>query len=150
MKRFMGYLVYTLFVGILVYWGVRYGQYLKIQAARTFTPHSFYAFIACYPIGIGMLLAVPGLISRRMQRDGTWIIDWQMLLPIGLPTLFFNISLLLNNSFLFQFNWYQLILLDTRVYDISGIVCGYILLTSLTRSTLSKEKYIASGEGINP
>jgi len=142
--RFMGYLFYTLFVGILVYWGVKYGQYLKIQADRTFNGHSVYAYISCYPIVIGMLLAVPGLISR-IQQEGKWIIDWQMLLPIGLPTLVFNISLLLNNSFLYKFDWYRLIFSDTRVYDISGIVCGYVLLSSLKRVTLTKEKGIAAG-----
>jgi ABC-type sulfate transport system permease component len=147
-KRFMGYLVYALFIGIVVYLGVKYGQYLKVQAGRTFNPHSLYAFIAFYPIVIGMFLAVPGLVSR-MQQEGKWIIDWQILLPIGLPTLVFNVNLLMNNLFLFRFEWYQSIVTDARVYDISGIVCGYVLLTSLTRVTLTKEKDIPSGEEIS-
>lgn len=148
MKRLLGYLSYTLFIGIILYCGSRYGQYLRVEAGRTFRPYSLYAFIAFYPILVGMLLAVPGLISR-MQLKGTWSIDWQMLLPIGLPTLVFNISPLVNNSFLFKFQAYQLIVSDTRVYDICGIVFGYVLLKSLIRSTLTKGKDITVGEEIN-
>ncbi|WP_088186755.1 hypothetical protein [Desulfosporosinus sp. FKA] len=144
MKRFMCYLLYTLLVGIAIYWGVKYGQYLKIQAGRTFKLYSSYVFIACFPIVIGMLLAVPGLVSS-FKQEGKWIIDWQMLLPVGVPTLVFNFSLLLNNPFLYKFDWYRLIFSDTRVYDISGIVCGYVLLSSLKRVTLTKEKSITAG-----
>lgn len=144
MKRLMGYLFLMMFFGIFVYWGARYGQNLKIQAGRTFELHSLYAYIAFYPVIIGMLLAVPGLI-HRIRQAGKWRIDWQMLLVIGLPTLLFNIqplmSLLLQRPFLFQYDWYKLLMSDTRVYDICGIVCGYVLLTSLTRIRIVAANY---------
>jgi hypothetical protein len=77
---------------------------------------------------------VPGLVSG-LKQEGKWIIDWQMLIPIGIPTLVFNINILLNNAFLFKFQWYQFIVSETRAYDISGIVCGYVILSSLKRAT---------------
>ena len=141
MKRFFGYLLYILLLGITVYWGEKLGQYLRIQAGRTFEPHPLYAFIAFYPIIIGVFLAVPGLIFR-IQQEGPWIIDWQMLLPLGLPTLIFNTNILLNNLLLYKFEWYKSIAMNTRIYDISGLICGYVLLTSLTRSKLTKGKDI--------
>lgn len=148
MKRFLVYLFYILLLGIVVYWGARFGQYLRIQAGRTYQPRPLYAFIAFYPIFIGILLAVPRLISR-IRQEGSWVIDWQMLLPLGLPTLVFNINILLNNLFLFKFEWYKSIVMDTRVYDISGIICGYVLLASLTRAKLTDQKDTSLEEGIN-
>ncbi|MDR3583726.1 MAG: hypothetical protein P4L59_00160 [Desulfosporosinus sp.] len=84
-----------------------------------------------------------------MKQEGKWIIDWQMLLPIGIPTLVFNINILLNNLFLFKFQWYQFIVSETRVYDISGIVCGYVILSTLKRAPLTKENDIPSGNEIS-
>lgn len=153
MKRFMGYLFYTLFVGVIMYWGVKYGEYIKIQSGRTFSLYPKLVFMVFYPIMIGMALAVPGLI-QRIRQEGKWRIDWQMLLPIGLPTLLYNInpllSLLFQSPFLFKYDWYKLMLSDTRSFDISGIVCGYVLLASFIRTALNKERDIVSVKELNP
>ena len=128
MKRFISYLLYTLFVGVIMYWGMKYAEYVKIQAGRTYSLYPKLLFMALYPIIIGIILAMPGLI-QRIRKEGEWRIDWQMLLPIGLPTLLYNIyplvSLSSNNPFLFKYDWYKLMLTDIRSYDISGIVFGY-------------------------
>lgn len=138
LKRFMGYLFYTLFVGVFVYWGVIYGQNLKIQSNNTFSPYPYYQFISFFPIIIGMILALPRLIFH-IQQKGKWVLDWQLLLPVGLSTLLINISILNNNFSLFRYGWFRLIATDTRIYDISGIICGYILLSSLIRTTSTND-----------
>lgn len=142
MKRFLGYLFYTVFVGFIMYWGFILGQNLRIQAGRTFHPFPLYIFMALYPIVIGMLLAVPGLL-QRFHQEGKWRIDWQMLVPVIIPTLLLNInfllSLLFHRPLLFKFDWYKLILSDPRTLDISGIVCGYVLLSSLIRKPSDAE-----------
>ncbi|KJR46261.1 hypothetical protein UF75_3347 [Desulfosporosinus sp. I2] len=143
MKRFMGYLFYTLFVGVIMYWGFILGQNLRIQAGRTFHPFPLYIFMALYPIVIGMVLAVPGLF-QRIRQDGKWRIDWQMLLPVGIPTFLYNInlvlSLLIQRPLLFKYDWYKFMLTDPRSLDISGIVCGYVLLSSWIRTPSDEEK----------
>ena len=152
MKRLLGYLLYMLFIVIFVYWGVRYGQYVKIQGERMisglYSIYVLYAFIAFYPVIMGMILAVPQLI-QHIRQEGKWKIDWQILLAIVLPTFLYNIQPLMSwlvQSPFFNYNWNRLMANDIRAYDISGIVCGYFLLSSLKRSTLTKEKDITSGE----
>ncbi|MDQ7092008.1 hypothetical protein REC12_00165 [Desulfosporosinus sp. PR] len=144
-ERFIGYLVYTLFVGVVIYWGFMYEQYLKTQAGRTFAPYPYYTFMALYPIFIGMILAVPRLI-QRIRQEGKWRIDWQMLLPVGIPTFLYNISMLLSfllhAPLLFKYNWYQIMLSNPRSLDISGIVCGYIILASWLRISANEEEII--------
>ena len=130
-KRFMGYLFYTLFVGAIMYWGFIFGQNLRIQAGRTFHPFPLYIFMALYPIVIGMILAVPGLL-QRIRQEGKWRIDWQMLVPVGIPTFLYNINLVLSlishKPLLFKYDWYRFMLSDPRSLDICGIVCGYVWL----------------------
>ncbi|MDR3599362.1 MAG: hypothetical protein P4L49_02585 [Desulfosporosinus sp.] len=142
MKRFLSYLLYTVFVGVIMYWGFILGQNLRIQAGRTFHPFPLYVFMALYPIVIGMILGVPGLL-QRIHQEGKWRIDWQMLLPVCIPTFLYNInlvlSLLIHKPLLFKYDWYKFILSDPRSLDICGIVCGYVLLSSLIRTTLNKE-----------
>ena len=142
MKRFFGYLFYTLFVGVIMYWGFILGQNLRVQAGRTFHPFPLYIFMALYPIVIGMVLAVPGLF-QHIRQEGKWRIDWQMLVPVIIPTLLFNInfllSLLFHKPLLFKFDWYTFMLSDPRTLDISGIVCGYVLLSSLIRKPSDAE-----------
>lgn len=117
-KRFMGYLFYILFVGAIMYWGFIFGQNLKIQAGRTFHPFPLYIFMALYPIVIGMLLAVPGLL-QRFHQEGKWRIDWQMLVPVGIPTFLYNINLVLSlisqKPLLFKYEWYKFMLSDPRM-----------------------------------
>ncbi|MGC7869998.1 hypothetical protein ACPUYX_00550 [Desulfosporosinus sp. SYSU MS00001] len=135
MKRFVGNFLYVLFVGVITYWGEMYGQHIK---SETFHLYPLYMFISIYPIVIGILLALPGLFLRIRQK-GKWTIDWQLLIPIGVPTFIININILLNKSFsLYQFEWFRLMISSTRIFDISGIVCGYVLISSLKR-TNSKE-----------
>ncbi|WP_407310644.1 hypothetical protein [Desulfosporosinus sp. SB140] len=142
MKRFMGYLFCTVFVGVIMYWGFIFGQNLRIQAGRTFHPFPLYVFMALYPIVIGMILGVPGLF-HRFHQEGRWRIDWQMLLPLGIPTFLININLLLpwvfHKTFLFKYDWYKIMLSDPGCIDISGIVCGYVLLSSLIRKPSDAE-----------
>ncbi|AFM40942.1 hypothetical protein Desaci_1965 [Desulfosporosinus acidiphilus SJ4] len=141
MKRFMGYLFYTLVVGVIVYWGFLLGQSLRAQARRTFYPYPLYVFMALYPIVLGMVFAVPGLIGRIRQK-GKWRIDWPMLLPVGVPTFLLNINIILTWLFhisLINYAWYLLILTDPRSLDISGIVCGFVILSSLIRKPLDED-----------
>ncbi|AFM41057.1 hypothetical protein Desaci_2086 [Desulfosporosinus acidiphilus SJ4] len=147
MKRFFGYLFYTLFVGVIMYESGRYIHDIGMHGGRTVN-FPVFIFMALYPIVIGMVLAVPGLI-QRIRQEGKWRIDWQMLLPIGLPTLLYNINLLLSVIFpnlflyLYKYDWYQFMVSDTRSLDISGIVCGYVFISSWIRTPSDEEKDIS-------
>jgi hypothetical protein len=125
-----------------MYWGFILGQDIRVQAGRTFNLYPSYIFMALYPIVIGMVLAVPGLIQRFYQ-EGKWRIDWQMLVPVGIPTFLYNINLVLSlishKPLLFKYDWYKIMLSDPRSLDISGIVCGYVLLSSLIRKPSDAE-----------
>ncbi|MDI6879900.1 MAG: hypothetical protein QMC95_13460 [Desulfitobacteriaceae bacterium] len=133
MKKVFGYWIYTLFVGILVFWGFKQGQTLSIQVSQTLRPYSFYFFMAYYPIVIGLLLGIPELISH-VRREGKWRIDWQKIFGIVVPTLLVNMSALLITSSASKYlgNWYSVIL-DKQVLSISGLVCGYMLSSSFEK-----------------
>lgn len=133
-KRLLGYFLYTIFIGYILYEGAKYGRNLHPVNPLTykFEPYPFYIFTVGFPISIGILIALPGLINNFNKR-GNWYFDWAKFISIGLPTLFLAMYPLLLISkivllkipteinFVFAF--------PSVPHTISGVVFGYLLLS---------------------
>jgi hypothetical protein len=96
----------------------------------------FYIFATIFPIVIGMLLRLPKLIVEIKEKK-QWSFDWINVAAIGIPSIYIAMIPLLSLFTFFGMNWLfakELILLgDTTLTTIAGIVFGYVLLDSLKK-----------------
>jgi hypothetical protein len=85
-----------------------------------------------------MLLRLPKLIVEIKEKK-QWSFDWINVAAIGIPSIYIAMIPLLSLFTFFGMNWLfakELILLgDTTLTTIAGIVFGYVLLDSLKKIT---------------
>ncbi|KZZ86179.1 MULTISPECIES: hypothetical protein [Bacillaceae] len=78
------YAVFLFLAGWLLLSGAQFGLTLEKEAAETYEMRTYHAFLALFPIGAGMLFAVPE-VMLDFWREGRWKINWLKLLIVGLP-----------------------------------------------------------------
>ncbi|MEA4902525.1 hypothetical protein [Desulfitobacterium sp.] len=140
-KRFSLYLLFTILVLIFLYLGFRYEINLRIQTGKTYSsPAQYYFYSALFPILVGIILALPGLI-REFRKIGKWSMDWIKLLAIGVPTLLLNLNLILiaftpigKIEYFTTFNpFIEVMITDESVISLCGAIFGYILISSFSK-----------------
>ncbi|AOV07060.1 hypothetical protein [Sporosarcina ureilytica] len=140
MKRFMYYFVWVLFIGIISYLGSQYYLSLKSLAHGMFDSNLFIIYSLVFPVIIGMLLKLPGLI-KDIKQQKKWTFDWVKLLAIGAPTFFivtspvwiytiWTYTSLGKHSIFADF---LRVTISTPFTTAAGIVLGYCLLDILKR-----------------
>lgn len=138
LKRFIGYLLYTLLLIFLVIKGSQYAYTLRVLTGRTLSPLPSMVFTTVYPIVFGMILGLPHAIGH-WRKPGVWKIDWTRMLAIGIPCLLTNLSLLLFffspiSKLMGRFAHVLAALTDVQVATISGLILGYVILTSIQKT----------------
>lgn len=137
-KRFFGYLLYTLLIGLILFKCSAYEQQLRHWVAENYKPLPYQAYISVYPIVIGFLMGLPNLISNFFKK-GIWHFDSIKFVAIGLPALLITtipivcFSPFLNHSPFTKIYTllYQSFLLGPRT--IAGIVFGYLICSALDK-----------------
>ncbi len=131
-KRFLAYFVYVLLIGCLLFYTDAF--FNQQMLSSTYNPLHFGSMLL-YPIGFGILLALPRLVSTSRQ-SGSWTYDWILFLAVGLPALAVQIlacfSLLpLHTASPFTG---RLLFYHGNLVMISGIVLGYVLLAAFKKA----------------
>ncbi|MFZ5597573.1 MAG: hypothetical protein ACOY31_11245 [Bacillota bacterium] len=86
--RLLANLIYVVFIGYIIIWGAEYLNHLRKIVGQTYImPYHYLLLNAFFPVIIGMLMALPGLI-KTLKKPGPWQLDWVILLSVGLPTFF--------------------------------------------------------------
>lgn len=145
MRRFLFYFLYTLFVISLLLLGSKIIELLRILSGRTFNPVPLYLFYTFYSVLIGLVVAMPHLI-KNWRQEGKLSLNTNKLLGVGIPALGANLSLILYalsplgkiipQVFLFFYN--------LKIISISGMIFGYIVLTSLEKREQKRTTVIES------
>jgi len=128
-KRFLYLLAWTVVVGHLFYWGMKWRYQLEQVANAEAKLLPIVLFSIIFPIIMGVLFRLPQLIIE-IQNNKKWTFDWSKFIAIGLPTLL--ILIIYSISYLGIIPAIHLILISgSTLATTAGIVFGYILLDSL-------------------
>ncbi|ACL20902.1 hypothetical protein DesLBE_0472 [Desulfitobacterium sp. LBE] len=133
-KRVFFYLLYAVFFIILIQLGITYSFELKSFTSKTYNPYPAWTFNIALSVLIGLLLGLPEFI-RRYKKPGKWRIQWERLLIVGLPALFFTFSLFIFFSSLGK---YLSLILRPWAFEsygviICGILFGYTMIMSMDK-----------------
>jgi len=151
MKRFIAYLLYTVGLLIIIYYGSIYYEQVRSSVGRDFDPAPLWIFNSVYSIIVGMYIALPKLVNS-LREPGSIQVNWLKILIIAIPMLVISasgvllynvkISALVNMFFWIytKFNMTGLVLI--------GVVGGYTLLSSISKeqrtyTTLKSKNSIA-------
>ena len=130
MGKFLSYLFWTVFIGLIYYVGSRYELHLIEQGQMNYNFWPTVIFAALFPILIGILLRLPKLI-KEIKQEKAWSINWMKLLAVGLPTLYVSLVPLLSLTSLFKYLPFAMDLIHLNLSTVAGLVLGYVLLDSL-------------------
>ncbi|WP_019414191.1 hypothetical protein [Paenisporosarcina sp. TG20] len=138
MKRFLRYLAWTVFIGVIFYLGTKFQVSLEKEAAITFDSMPGLLFTTVFMIVMGMLLRLPKLISE-IKEHKRWTFDWIKIVAIGLPALYIAILPLmtltsLGTDLLFA----NAVVTSGQLVKIAGIIFGYVLLDSLKKNVVQQ------------
>lgn len=132
MNRHLKFLLWIVVFAIILYAGAFYQIELVEYQRSNYRMVPLMTFVSLFPLLIGMLLRIPGLLTETKQ----WGMDWGKMLILGIPLLYLSLyplffSLGLPVTFVFLTN----LILGTHnvTTTIAGVVCGYILLDSLKK-----------------
>src|SRR5690625_536601 len=130
-KRFLYLLAWTVVVGHLFYWGMKWRYQLEQVANAEAKLLPIVLFSIIFPIIMGVLFRLPKLIIE-IQNNKKWTFDWSKFIAIGLPTLL--ILIIYSISYLGIIPAIHFILISgTTLATTAGIIFGYILLDSLKK-----------------
>lgn len=132
-KRLFGIFVYVIVVLMIFLWLLKYQAILLHGAKQTFDPFPHQIFSSLYPIGLGLLFALPNFISN-LKVHGRWKVDWIKLIAVGTPALYFANTYILYFSPIgmhLPFADYAVLYGGDVLPTVSGIVFGYIILNSM-------------------
>lgn len=132
-NRFLRYFLYAFLVGIIMVVGSKYQLQFEKYTQLTGDPTTGLYFSFLFPVAIGMLIALPGLISN-IKKGGTWKFDWVRFVAIGLPALILGITPFLYNwNMVPLFRWsafyIQIIILNPLPRIIACVTLGFLLLS---------------------
>ena len=130
MKRFLYYFIWTLAIGFVLYMGMQFQQQVAERAQRTFNPFLLQAYIALFPVIMGLLIRTPKFILQMKKRD-SWKFDWVIFAAIGLPALYIVLMAFVPFSPMGA-GWLPILdiiyLGGSTVPTIAGLVFGYMIL----------------------
>jgi len=136
MKKFIAYLIYTVGLLILIYYGSIYYEQARQAASQDFDQAPLLIFNSVYSVVVGMYIALPKLVNS-LREPGSVQVNWLKILIIAIPMLVISasgvllynvkISALVNMFFWIfsKFNMTGLVLI--------GVVGGYTLLSSISK-----------------
>lgn len=139
-KRIIAYLLYLSGLLLLIFWGGKYLEELRILAGREFNPLPLILFSTVYSVFVGMYIALPKLVGTLM-KNGKFRLDWLKVLIVGIPTLLITASGILYHylswdiSFLAQWVYMQY---NAMSVSFIGVVSGYTLLSSVTKDEITE------------
>jgi hypothetical protein len=141
MKRFLFIFFSTVVIGIIFYLGMEYQVRLREKSAIAFNLMPFIIFASIFPVFIGLLLRLPKLIIEIKDKK-QWSFDWIKVITIGIPSLYIAMIPILAFSYgtNLLFSKAFMLLGDTTLTSIAGIVFGYVLLDSLKSYSSSTNK----------
>lgn len=137
LKRFIGYFIYTLFIGYILAKGMQYDMHLKQITAKTYNMKPYAFFNVAFSVILGILMALPQFI-KAWTKEGVWCFDWVRLISIGIPAFLLTITPLayFNPPFatgrLLSQLW-GLFGYSLTPLAISGVVFGYLLLSVIDK-----------------
>jgi len=133
-KRFIGYLLYVAALGCFVIIADNFEKHLKFIYQSTYNLTNLWLFLSIAPMLFGFLLAFPRLIQTIM-KEGSWKIDWILLLSAGLPSLLIAITpiMCLAQSVLYSQHALFIFGLHPNLITLSGIIFGYVLLVAFKK-----------------
>jgi len=135
--RFVGILLYVIFIAYAIRWGEEYLHLLRVERGATFNYYPTALFGIFYPITIGILIGLPRLLNQ-IKKDGYWKWDWIKFLAVGIPTFLFGIYPHLIYLPILQQRAPVFIPVIVSRSDIlitfSGIVFGYFVISSLYKT----------------
>jgi hypothetical protein len=127
---------YYILYSILIFSTLLLTSYLDVKlkqlATESFSlfPWTIYRLLLFIPVGL--LLGVPHLVKEK-QKSGRWELNYLKLILIGIPALYFTLYFLFH--FYLQFlrlpSHLGYLLTEVSTYKASGVIFGYILITSL-------------------
>jgi hypothetical protein len=138
-KRFLVYLIYVTAFGFFVVKADDYYLYLKniFIYGPTYGVTYFWIFVSIFPIIVGFLMALPQFITTFKQK-GSWVVDWIMLLPVGLPSFFVAITpAIYMSGFAPNCQLGGLIMNHSHLSTVAGILFGFVLIASLFKKNLN-------------
>ena len=119
---------------------LHYSKVLLNHAKATFNTMPHLVFITVYPILIGLLLSLPGMI-RKFNAQGKWSYDWIKALAIGVPTLYGSTIVLLQYSpFGNYLPKYFRMIASTEFISLSGLVLGYTIIACIQKKQVYDDK----------
>lgn len=135
-KRFISYLIYVVVFGYLTIKFDDFYRYFKDIFLSTYrTPYLWLYMLPMFQMLIGVLLALPQFI-KAYRQEGSWKIDWIVLLTVGLPSfciaiaqiaLYIPISWQPAASILVYLPYYP------TTVKVAGILFGFTLITSFNK-----------------
>lgn len=143
LKRFLYYFIWTLVIGLVLYAGMQFQQQIAERAQMTFNPFLLQAYIALFPVIMGLLIRTPKFILQMKKRN-PWKFDWVLFAAIGLPALYIVLMTFVPFSPIGE-AWLRIpdiiVLGRTTVPTIAGLVFGYMVLDGFrdTGSVRSEE-----------
>lgn len=133
LKRFIGYLAYVVAIGFAIIKLIELGEHLKNLSKYNFDYSMVWTYMSLFPIAVGILLSIPHL-ARTIRKPGILTYDGIKFITIGLPT--FLIAIIPLSM---QIHWEPLqkivyfYMVNNTLITISGIVFGYVLVTSFDK-----------------
>ncbi|RYD01931.1 hypothetical protein N752_27800 [Desulforamulus aquiferis] len=86
-KRFVAHFSYAIFICYVLYNGILLDRQLYQYTANTYNPYPRQFFLLFFTIFLGLLLAIPRFV-KKINRPGSWSVDWIILVSVGLPALY--------------------------------------------------------------
>jgi len=134
------YLGFLLIMILVFIFGLKYQQYLQLEAQKTYQLQASIVFSVLFPMFIGVLLGLIRLLDL-MRNPGEWKINWIKLCIFGIPTLYVSLVPLLYWSSL-PISYYDLslgyllITSGTTPHTICGLIFGFLLFYVIERKVI--------------
>ena len=148
-RRIIGYIIYVAVFGLLVVVAENLDRHFEDVFRSTFRTPYFWLFLSqfIFPILVGLLLALPQFVRIYLQ-EGFWRTDWIVLLTVGLPAFcvaitpvaFFSLVRFVQPETGSISVPYLISLISAypALSKVSGILLGFVLLTSLGKQANNK------------
>ncbi|WP_336782051.1 hypothetical protein [Paenibacillus illinoisensis] len=136
------YLGFLLIMILVFIFGLKYQQYLQLEARKTYQLQASIVFSVLFPMFIGVLLGLIRLLDL-MRKPGEWKINWIKLCIFGIPTLYVSLVPLLYWSSL-PISYYDLTLgylfitSGTTPHTICGLIFGFLLFYVIERKVIER------------
>jgi len=136
-NRFIRYFLYTALVGAIMLVGAKYQMQLEHRTQLTGSPNLLLYFNFLFPVLIGILIALPGFISKT-RKDGAWKFDWIRCVAIGSPAFVLGVIPLLYywnmTTYLRWAAFYiQIIISQALPGIVACVTLGFLIVSSFEK-----------------